>query len=97
MNCCDEYGDCRQGRDCPARVAPIGRRTPRYPEALPESRSRIYLRSLAKALLLTLAVILVSALAVALIPKSVRYDCATAEIHHNVPPAAKAKCRNRFL
>jgi len=20
MNCCDEYGDCRQGRDCPART-----------------------------------------------------------------------------
>ena len=19
MNCCNEYGDCRQGRDCPAR------------------------------------------------------------------------------
>lgn len=19
MSCCDEYGDCRQGRDCPAR------------------------------------------------------------------------------
>lgn len=19
MNCCDEYGNCRQGRDCPAR------------------------------------------------------------------------------
>ena len=19
MNCCDEYGDCRQGRDCPIR------------------------------------------------------------------------------
>jgi hypothetical protein len=19
MNCCDEYGDCRQGRDCPVR------------------------------------------------------------------------------
>lgn len=19
MNCCDEYGDCNQGRDCPAR------------------------------------------------------------------------------
>lgn len=97
MNCCDEYGDCRQGRDCPARVAPIGRRTPRYTEAVPESRSRIYLRSLAKALLLTVAVILVSALTVALIPKSVRYDCATAEIHPDVPPAAKAKCRNRFL
>lgn len=20
MNCCDEYGDCRQGRDCPVRT-----------------------------------------------------------------------------
>ncbi len=20
MNCCDDYGNCRQGRDCPARV-----------------------------------------------------------------------------
>jgi hypothetical protein len=22
MNCCNEYGDCHQGSDCPARVAP---------------------------------------------------------------------------
>ena len=22
MNCCNEYGDCRQGRDCPARKCP---------------------------------------------------------------------------
>lgn len=21
MNCCDEYGNCRQGRDCPVRAA----------------------------------------------------------------------------
>lgn len=21
MNCCDEYGDCSQGRDCPVRQA----------------------------------------------------------------------------
>lgn len=21
MNCCDAYGNCNQGRDCPARVA----------------------------------------------------------------------------
>jgi hypothetical protein len=21
MNCCDEYGNCRQGRDCPVRQA----------------------------------------------------------------------------
>ena len=24
MNCCDDYGDCRQGRDCPARKAYTG-------------------------------------------------------------------------
>ncbi len=27
MNCCDEYGNCRKGRDCPARVAKVGQRT----------------------------------------------------------------------
>jgi len=21
MNCCDKYGNCRQGRDCPVRIA----------------------------------------------------------------------------
>jgi hypothetical protein len=21
MNCCDEYGNCRQGHDCPVRIA----------------------------------------------------------------------------
>lgn len=25
-NCCDDYGNCNQGRDCPARVAKIGQR-----------------------------------------------------------------------
>ena len=29
MNCCNDYGDCRQGRDCPAR------RQRAYPETLP--------------------------------------------------------------
>lgn len=24
-NCCDDYGNCRQGRDCPARVERIER------------------------------------------------------------------------
>lgn len=23
MNCCDEYGNCRQGRDCPVRIQRI--------------------------------------------------------------------------
>lgn len=98
MSRCDDYccnHGCNQGRNCPARVAPIGRRTPRYPEQLPESHSRIYLRSLARALLLTFAVMLVSGLTVALIPKSVRYDCATAEIHPDVPSAVKTECRKK--
>lgn len=25
MNCCDDYGSCRQGRDCPVRVERIRR------------------------------------------------------------------------
>lgn len=25
-NCCDDYGNCNQGRDCPVRVARIGQR-----------------------------------------------------------------------
>ena len=29
MNCCDEFGDCRQGRDCPVR------RQRAYPDTLP--------------------------------------------------------------
>lgn len=29
MNCCDDFGNCRQGRDCPAR------RQAAYPATLP--------------------------------------------------------------
>jgi hypothetical protein len=25
MNCCDEYGNCRQGRDCPIRKSRVKR------------------------------------------------------------------------
>ena len=32
MNCCN--GNCNQGRDCPSRVAKVGRRIPRYPDLL---------------------------------------------------------------
>lgn len=34
MNCCDEYGECRQGRDCPVRVAKVRQRFPRVPQPL---------------------------------------------------------------
>ena len=26
MNCCDAYGNCNQGRDCPVRVAKVGQK-----------------------------------------------------------------------
>jgi hypothetical protein len=34
MNCCDEYGNCRQGRDCPVRQATPTSPKAKYPVAL---------------------------------------------------------------
>jgi len=75
-------------------VAKVGRRV-HGPEPLPPSLWHVYLRALAKALLLTLAVMLVSALTVLLIPKSVRYDCATAEFHPDATKDVKTECRKK--
>lgn len=61
MNCCDEYGECRQGRDCPARVAKVKRRD-HAPAALPHSPWRAYVKHLAKWLLVCLAVLFAAAL-----------------------------------
>jgi hypothetical protein len=61
MNCCDEYGDCRQGPDCPVRVARVKSRAPKHPAPLRHDISRVYLRHLAKWMLIILAVLLVSA------------------------------------
>lgn len=104
MSRCDDYccnHGCNQGRNCPARVAPIGRRTPRYPEQVPMPPSRIYLRHIAKWILITVAYLLALAFALALMTapehRKRRIDCTTAEWHPDVPPAAKAKCRDRFL
>lgn len=63
MSCCDEYGECRQGRDCPIRVAKVGKRMP-GPEPLRGSPWRRHLKDLASAMLLVLAVLLVSAIVV---------------------------------
>ena len=36
MNCCDDYGDCQQGRDCPVRNAT----TRTYPRTLAQAFPR---------------------------------------------------------
>lgn len=96
MNCCDY--DCNQGRNCPARqtpakVAKIGRKD--YgKEPLSASPWRRQLRYLATAMLLTIAVMLVSAAVVALMSKGRTYDCSRAEFHPDYPEAVKRECRD---
>ena len=50
--CCD--GLCNQGRDCPARVAKVGQRYPKYPQPYPQSLWRRHLKALAKWMLLAI-------------------------------------------
>jgi hypothetical protein len=65
MNCCDEYGDCNQGRNCPVRVAKIGRKH-HDKEALPPSTMPRRLKHLAKWMLICIAALLaIAALGVA--------------------------------
>lgn len=74
MNCCDDFGDCRQGRDCPvrkqgAKVAKVGRRIPKHPQPPRPERWRDYLKDLARAMLLVIAAMFVSAVTVALMAR----------------------------
>ena len=63
MNCCDEYGDCRQGRDCPVRVAKVAHigRKDYAKEPYPPSPAPRYLKHLAKWLLICIAVVFAAA------------------------------------
>lgn len=100
-SCCDEYCSthgCNQGRDCPVRVARIGRKD--YDrEALPPSVWRAQMRSLAKWLLILLALLFYMAVAVALVSctqEQRTYDCSMASFHPDFPPQVREACRKRF-
>jgi hypothetical protein len=51
MTCCDDYGNCNQGRDCPVRVAKVGKRM-HAPQELQESTWRHWVRRAAYWLLM---------------------------------------------
>jgi hypothetical protein len=51
MNCCDDYGNCNQGRDCPIRVAKVGKRM-HGPQELQEGTWRYWVRRAAYWLLM---------------------------------------------
>ena len=55
MNCCDEYGKCRQQQDCPVRVAKIKSRMPKYPTPLRQEINHNYRRYLAGWMLVVIA------------------------------------------
>jgi hypothetical protein len=100
MNCCDDYGSCQQGPDCPARkpaVAKIGQRCP-GPEPLPATSWRAYLGYLAAAMLLTFGVMAVSGLVVMLLertkpPPSICPELIAKHQSTGVPAHITIKCR----
>ena len=103
MNCCDEYGNCRQGCDCPARVAkckPIMLAA----EQLPPSPAPGYLKRMATAMLVVLGVtfvvcmwIVLIAASAALAPERRIIDCGMASFHPDFTPAMREACRTRKL
>jgi hypothetical protein len=101
MNCCDDFGNCQQGPDCPARkpaVAKIGQSWP-GPEPLPATSWRAYLSYLASAMLLTFAVMAVSGVTVMLLvdePKPPPSICPELIAKHQstgLPAHIQIKCR----
>ncbi len=105
MNCCDEYGDCRQGRDCPvrtqgAKVARIGRKDYAR-EPLRGSPWRVYLRHLAKWMLILLAVMTITPMVVSLAlaqgkqPPATDCQAVFAKWRSDPPAHIRMKCNAR--
>lgn len=82
----------------PARVAKVGRRVPRHPPAPSPSRWRSRLRDLARAMLLVIAVMFVSAITLSLILKPATHviDCSMAEPHPDNTAAFEAECKKNW-
>jgi hypothetical protein len=104
MNCCDDYGNCQQGPDCPARkpaVAKIGQSWP-GPEPLPATSWRAYLSYLAAAMLLTFAVMAVSGVTVMLLdhrgkpPPSTCPELIAKHQSTGLPAHIQIKCREHL-
>jgi hypothetical protein len=66
MNCCNNFGECTQGRDCPVRVAKVGKRM-HGPEPLKSVLWRYWVRRLALWLLLALVWLVGAALMLSLL------------------------------
>jgi predicted short-subunit dehydrogenase-like oxidoreductase (DUF2520 family) len=99
MNCCDY--DCVQGRECPARVAKC-KPVMLAAEPLPDSPVAGYLKRMASAMLVVLAVVLVTCMWIVLIaasaivaPERRVIDCSLASFHPDFTPAMREACRNR--
>ena len=99
MNCCNY--DCVQGRDCPARVAKC-KPVMLAAEPMPPSHAPGYLKKMATAMLMVLAMILVTCLWIVLIAASAAFapdrriiDCSLASFHPDFTPAMREACRNR--
>lgn len=62
MNCCDEYGDCNQGRDCPVRKVKAYPHVPADDMPIQYVTTwRDHFKDLARAMLLVIVVMLASA------------------------------------
>lgn len=100
MNCCNEFGDCQQGRNCPVRypskVAPIGRSYPRViPTQTTTEQPVSKWRYLAKwlGIYLVLVAVTIAVMALAGKPRTKTIDCSIAEFHPDIPSDIKAHCR----
>lgn len=99
MNCCNQ--DCVQGRECPARVAKC-KPVMLAAEPLPASPMAGYLKRMASAMLVVMAVVLVTCMWIVLIaasaivaPERRVIDCSLASFHPDFTPAMREACRNR--